>query len=102
LIEVANENRTVVIYESPHRIKRLLGELLDACGPERRIALARELTKHFEEFIRGTIPEVIAKLSEKFPEAVKGECVVVLEGRSKDAEIPEWDMVDLIEDDEVL
>ena len=102
IVGVANEDRTVVVYESPHRIKRLLNELLEACGPERQIALARELTKHFEEFIRGTIPEVIARLAEKFPDAVKGECVVVLEGRSKNEEMPKYDFVDIIEEDEVL
>ncbi len=99
---LAAEDRTVVIYESPHRIKRLLGELLEACGPERHIALARELTKHFEEFLRGTIPEVIARLTEKFPESVKGECVIVLEGRSKNEELREYDLVDAVDEDEML
>jgi 16S rRNA (cytidine1402-2'-O)-methyltransferase len=80
LREIAAEPRTVVIYESPHRIKRLLDELLTHCGPTRKVALARELTKQFEEFYRGTIGDVVINLTHRFPEAVKGECVVVLEG----------------------
>ena len=50
LEQIANEDRTVVIYESPHRIKRLLEELIALCGPERRVALGREITKIHETF----------------------------------------------------
>ena len=99
--EVASEERTVVIYESPHRIKRLLAELAEACGAERKVALARELTKHYEEFVRGTLAEVLDRVTERFPESVKGECVVVLEGhpatRGKGSR-PE--MGELVQDDE--
>jgi 16S rRNA (cytidine1402-2'-O)-methyltransferase len=80
---IAGEDRTVVIYESPHRLKRLLDELKEVCGPARRIAVARELTKQYEEFIRGSIAEVRMKVHAKFPETVKGECVIVLEQRQK-------------------
>ncbi|HWF44697.1 MAG TPA: 16S rRNA (cytidine(1402)-2'-O)-methyltransferase [Candidatus Kapabacteria bacterium] len=110
---IASEDRTVVIYESPHRIKRLLDELSVACGPGRQVAVARELTKHFEEFIRGTIEEVLAQISERFPESVKGECVVVLQARPNDRiraiYAEEEDTEDeienpavVVEDDEVL
>jgi 16S rRNA (cytidine1402-2'-O)-methyltransferase len=78
LAQIALEDRTVVIYESPFRIKRLLEELAGVCGPERSVALAREITKIHEEFLRGTLVEVLAKLETKFPESVKGECVVIL------------------------
>ncbi len=78
IARIASEDRTVVIYESPFRIKRLLEELLAACGPNRRLALAREITKIHEEFVRGTIPEVVATVEQHFPESVKGECVVIL------------------------
>jgi 16S rRNA (cytidine1402-2'-O)-methyltransferase len=80
IAQIASEDRSVVIYESPFRIKRLLEELLAACGPERRVALAREITKIHEEFVRGTIPEVLAAVELRFPETVKGECVVILAG----------------------
>ncbi len=78
LEHIAMEDRTVVIYESPHRIKRLLDELIVLCGPERPAALAREITKIHETFERGTLTEVRAAIHERFPEDVKGECVLVL------------------------
>jgi 16S rRNA (cytidine1402-2'-O)-methyltransferase len=80
IARIAAEDRSTVIYESPFRIKRLLEELIVACGTTRRIALAREITKIHEEFVRGTIPEVLASVEQRFPESVKGECVVILEG----------------------
>ncbi len=80
ITRIAGEDRSVVIYESPFRIKRLLEELIVACGPLRRVALAREITKIHEEFVRGTIPEVLAQVEQRFPESVKGECVVILSG----------------------
>jgi 16S rRNA (cytidine1402-2'-O)-methyltransferase len=80
IARIAAEDRSVVIYESPFRIKRLLEELIAACGPTRRVALAREITKIHEEFVRGTIPEVLAQVEQRFPESVKGECVVILAG----------------------
>lgn len=66
---------TLVLYESPHRIARLLGELLEL-APNRRVVVARELTKKFEEFRRGHPAELVAGL-EKRP--IKGECVVLIE-----------------------
>lgn len=86
LAEIANERRTVVIYESPHRIKRLLRELIEYCGPEREVALARELTKIHEEMHRGTLQAVADAIELRFPESVKGECVVVLQERGKSEE----------------
>jgi len=80
LAALAEEPRTTVVYESPHRIKRLLEELRAACGPDRQIALARELTKIHETYYRGSIAHVLEKLSAQFPESVKGECAVVIEG----------------------
>ena len=80
--QVGEEERTTVIYESPFRIKKLLTELIAVCGAERKVTLAREITKLHETFYRGTLEEVLAAVEKQFPEDVKGECVVVLEGKS--------------------
>jgi len=68
------ENRTVVLFESTHRIRRLLDEL-EAEVPERRIVIAREMTKIFEEFLRGAPSELKQKLTGK---KTKGEFVVLI------------------------
>ncbi len=73
---VAAEQRTVVLYEAPHRIRDLLAGLAEACGPDRKVAVARELTKRFEEVVRGPVGQVALDLSEP-----QGEYVVVIEGR---------------------
>jgi len=78
---VAEEERTTVIYESPFRIKKLLGELITVCGEDRNVTLAREITKLHETFYRGTLKEVRESVEKQFPEDVKGECVVVLQGK---------------------
>jgi len=65
---------TLVFYESPFRIERLLGELNEAM-PDRRVVLARELTKKFEEFLRGTPAELLAVVKQR---SVKGEFVVLV------------------------
>jgi 16S rRNA (cytidine1402-2'-O)-methyltransferase len=83
LREVSAEARTSVIYESPYRIKKLLKELIEVCGAERGCALAREITKLHETFYRGTLTEVLEAIEKKFPEDVKGECVLVLEGNGE-------------------
>lgn len=78
---LAEEERTVLIYESPHRLRRTLRELL-ACAGDRRIAVCRELTKMFEETLRGTISELIEHFEAQEP---RGEFVIVLEGKRDDA-----------------
>jgi 16S rRNA (cytidine1402-2'-O)-methyltransferase len=55
LAEIAAEHRTVVLYEAPHRIQRTLHDLASACGDDRQVAIARELTKLYEEVTRGTL-----------------------------------------------
>jgi 16S rRNA (cytidine1402-2'-O)-methyltransferase len=75
--EVAAERRTIVLYEAPHRLARTLNELLAACGPGRRVALARELTKLHEELWRGTLAEAVGHAAAVEP---MGEYVIVLEG----------------------
>lgn len=78
LKELASEPRTVILYESPHRLLRTLKELLEVMG-EREVVLARELTKRFEEFRRGPISQLLAEVEE---EGVKGELVLLL-GRAQ-------------------
>lgn len=75
IAEIAAENKSVVIFESPYRLSKLLGELCEALGPEARVAVIREATKIHEEVLRGTIGEVIAKTANR---SWKGECVVVV------------------------
>lgn len=74
-----DEARTMVLYESPHRLVRLLQEVVTHMGPERRVVVARELTKRFEEFLRGTAAEVLDILQNR---TVRGECTVLIAGRS--------------------
>jgi 16S rRNA (cytidine1402-2'-O)-methyltransferase len=77
LREVAVEPRTTVLYEAPHRLARTVADLAAACGPSRRIAIARELTKLHEEVWRGTLDEASAWVTDRAP---RGELVLVLEG----------------------
>ena len=76
LEEIAVEERTVVIYESPYRIVKLVKQLHEIM-PDRKVVLAREISKLHEEFMRGSPAELIADL-EKRPR--KGEFTVVIEG----------------------
>lgn len=76
--EIAASKRTVVFYESPHRIMRALTSLKKFLNPERKICIARELTKVYEEGILGTTEECIGHF-EKNPEKVRGEFVVAVE-----------------------
>lgn len=73
LESIKNETRTLIFYEAPHKMKTTLESLLEVLG-NRRIVLARELTKIHEEFIRSTINEVLEK------EEYKGEFVILIEG----------------------
>lgn len=81
LQEIAAETRTVVLYESPHRILKTLADLEEICGPERPIAVARELTKKFEEVERGSIGAVRQTLMTRTKQ--KGEFVVVIGGAGR-------------------
>ena len=78
------EQRTMVFYEAPHKLLSTLEDLLSAFG-ERRICLARELTKLHEEIVRTTLTEAINRYRETSP---RGEFVLVVEGASPTAEIP--------------
>lgn len=75
--EVAAHRHTAVLYEAPGRVAKLLEDLLQVCGDERRVAVGREITKLHETFVRGTLREVFAYYEDQ---QVRGEVVVVLEG----------------------
>ncbi len=77
--EIAAERRTTVIFESPKRLRATLFDLAEVCGGERRVAVMRELTKMFEETVRGRLDEV----REKFTDLVKGEIVIVVAPKSQ-------------------
>ena len=77
LAEVAAERRTTVLYEAPHRMVRTVADLAAVCGPDRRVALARELTKLYEDVWRGTLADAVTHLAAEPP---RGEFVVVVEG----------------------
>jgi 16S rRNA (cytidine1402-2'-O)-methyltransferase len=76
---LALEARTVIVYESPQRIAALIAEMLPVFG-DRRAVLARELTKRYEEFIRGGLSEILENLNRR-PD-VKGECTLLIAGRA--------------------
>jgi 16S rRNA (cytidine1402-2'-O)-methyltransferase len=76
--KIAAEERTVIVYESPYRIVKILEELKKLASPERKVSVSRELSKKFEETIRGTVEEVLAHFKNLEP---KGEFVVVIGGK---------------------
>ena len=80
-----DEERTIVIYESPHRLLRTLRDMLENLG-DRNMAVARELTKKFEEVRRGKISEMIAHFSSH---AIRGEFVLVVKGKGEEAKSEE-------------
>ncbi len=82
LESLLNEERTMIFYESPFRLLKTLEQFREYYGAERRVSVSRELTKMFEETYTGTLNEVITHFSAK---TIKGEIVVVLEGRNPKA-----------------
>ncbi|GAB3898503.1 16S rRNA (cytidine(1402)-2'-O)-methyltransferase [Larkinella knui] len=79
LTELADETRTMVFYESPHRLVKSLTQFAEIFGPDRPASVSRELTKLFEETVRGSIQEIITYFAEK---TIKGELVIVVQGKS--------------------
>ncbi|OEK06993.1 16S rRNA (cytidine(1402)-2'-O)-methyltransferase [Roseivirga misakiensis] len=77
LKKLAEEERTIILYESPHRLIKSLEQLKEFLG-DRQASVSRELTKMFEETVRGSISEIISHFSEK---GVKGEFVIVIAGK---------------------
>ena len=81
LFEISKNEKTTLVYESPHRLKKLLRELLDFCGGEREIIVARELTKKFEEHVGNNIESTIEFFKDK---EVIGEITIVIKGINKE------------------
>ena len=80
LLEISQNEKTTIIYESPKRLKKLLEELFEFCGGDREIMVARELTKKFEEHVGNNINEVIEFFSDR---DIIGEITIVLKGKKK-------------------
>ena len=78
LAQIADEQRTVVVYESPQRVVKTIADLADVCGDDRRVSVSRELTKLYEETVRGTLGSI--DLGEP-----RGEYVIVLDGATTTA-----------------
>ncbi|CAK1231993.1 16S rRNA (cytidine(1402)-2'-O)-methyltransferase [Fructobacillus fructosus] len=76
---------TMIFYEAPHRLKKTLQNLVEVLGEKRRVVLARELTKRYEEFLRGTAVEAVQWAEEN---DIRGEFVLLVEGRSDGSGVP--------------
>lgn len=79
----AENDQTIVFYESPHKILKTLTQLAEFCSAHRKVSVSREITKKFEETVTGTFSHVIAHFTAHAP---KGEFVVVLEGNAYESE----------------
>jgi 16S rRNA (cytidine1402-2'-O)-methyltransferase len=88
LQSLRGETATLVFYEAPHRLLDTLGDLLKILG-DREIAVARELTKVHEEFVRGKLSEVIGALEHR---DIKGEIVLIVQGATGEAQVSEADL----------
>lgn len=82
LQKIADCNCTAAFFESPYKIERIIDELIELCGAERKACFARELTKIYEEYTRGTLLECKEAISKK--NAIKGEFVIILEGKKNE------------------
>jgi 16S rRNA (cytidine1402-2'-O)-methyltransferase len=77
LMLLSQETRTIVLYESPHRLVKCLNQLLEYFGADRKVCVCREISKYYEEYARGTVQEVLVHFQEK---EVKGEIVLIIGG----------------------
>ena len=78
--KLAEEERTILLYESPHRLVKALEQILEFFGPDRNVSVSRELTKVYEETVTGSVSFVLAHFKAK---DVKGEIVIVIEGKKE-------------------
>ena len=87
-----NETRTMLFYEAPHKLKRTIEDLKETFGEDRKIVLAREITKIHEEFLRFTLEEASEYYNDE--EKIKGEFVIVLEGKEIEEEGPSEESIE--------
>ena len=80
LLALAEEERTMVFYESPYRVVRCLEQFAEVFGPDRAVSVSRELTKKFEQTVRGSVAEVLGHFRATEP---RGEFVIVVAGKPK-------------------
>lgn len=102
LEELKDETRTIIVYEAPHHLVRTLDELAGALGADRKITICRELTKKYEEAYRTTFWEALEHYRDSEP---RGECVIVIEGRSiagmKEEQQKSWEEISIEEHMEI-
>ena len=77
LEKLTNEDRTMIFYESPHKLLKTLNDFSNSFGADRKISVSREITKIYEETIRGSVEHIINLFTDKIP---KGEFVIIVEG----------------------
>ena len=92
LLEISKNEKTTILFEAPHRLKKLLKELKEYFGGDREIKISRELTKKFEEHLGNNIDDVIDYLDDK---EVKGEITVVIKGLNKKKQNEEFNKAEL-------
>ena len=93
---LAMQPYTTVLYESPHRLLKTLEQITEFFGPDRQVSVARELTKMYEENVRGTVVDVFGIFCQK---TIKGEIVIIIEGYNPKLESPQFS--EETEDDEL-
>jgi len=99
LLEISNNEKTTIVFESPHRLMRLLKELSEFCGGNREIVVARELTKKYEEHVGNNVDKAIKFFQER---EIKGEVTIVIKGINEkinldyDESILKKDLIELV------
>ncbi|MDX2414458.1 MAG: 16S rRNA (cytidine(1402)-2'-O)-methyltransferase [Bacteroidales bacterium] len=78
IANLSEENRSIVLYESPHRLLKTLKQFSEVAGEERRASVSREISKIHEETVRGTLKELVSHFEENMP---RGEIVIIIEGK---------------------
>jgi len=84
LQELLDENKTIIFYESPHRIEKFISELHETFGETRQACISREISKMHEEHLRGSLGQLKTALKEK---KLKGEIVVIIEGKKSEKKV---------------